>query len=140
MYIVDWIAREVFIPVSDLILVSGTEYKLDMAAFHREIRRLEWEFTEGLWSPQILEHTIIGELAGTEYADLDKVVNDYKIIFDPLASKVVLSGSDNNIIDVLVINGVSVIPTNSRGSVKGSGITKEEMRETLIEAMKVTTC
>lgn len=125
-YSVDWIAKVVTIPVSDLTLVSGTRYSLPMADFLAECRRLEWEFTEGLWAPPILDHTNAKiDFAGADYAGFDEVVNGYTITFSAPATRVDLAGSNNNIIDVLNVNGISVVPSNSAGLQRvtsGSGL------------------
>lgn len=129
-YSVDWIAKVITIPTSDLTLVSGTRYQLPMSLFLIEIRRLESEFAEGLWAPQILDHDNPKlDFAGANYAGFDKVINGYTLQVTGLALRVDLVGSNNNIIDVLIATGVSIVPSNSAGlqlvSV-GSGLSTEE--------------
>lgn len=115
-YSVDWVAKIVSVPTSDLTLVSGTRYSLTMSDFLAEIRRLEWTASEGLWAPQILDHSNTRfDFAGTDYAPFDDIINGYVIEFTGVATRVDLIGSNNNIIDVLVDNGVSVVPSNSAG-------------------------
>lgn len=115
-YTVDWIAKVISIPTSDLTLVSGTRYSLDMADFLAEIRRLEWEPTEGLWAPAILEHTNTRlDFAGANYAPFDDLLNDYTVQFTGVATRVDLLGSNNDLIDVLIPTGVSIVPSNSAG-------------------------
>jgi len=125
-YTVDWLARTIVVPVSDLTLVSGTRYQLDMADFLMECRRLEWEPTEGLWAAPILLHTDAQiDFAGADYAGFDKIINGYTVEFALPAQRVDLLGSNNNIVDVLVGN-VSVVPSNSAGLQRiqtGSGLT-----------------
>lgn len=130
-YAVDWIGKIVTIPVADLTLKSGNEYNLDMSKFHIEIRRLESAFDGGLWTDNIIDHdnTKI-DFAGADYAPFDEVINGYQIKFD-LGSiqRVNLLGSNNNIVDVLVFTGVSVVPSNSAGLQRvnsGSGITEQD--------------
>jgi len=129
-YAVTWNTGNVFIPVADMILVSGSVYNLDMLAFHEEIRRLEWEFTEGLAWPEILDHVNPKlDFAGADYAGFDEIINGYTITFDPLATRVNLIGSNNNIVDVFIVNGVSVVPSNSAGLqrvISGSGVTEQD--------------
>ena len=131
-YTVNWITRIIEVPTADLTLVSGTRYSLDMADFLTEIRRLEWEFTGGLWAPPMLDHTNTKkDFAGADYAPFDELINNYQVMFTGLATRVDLIGSNNNINDVLVDNGVSVIPSNSAGlQVKyidtGSGVTEQD--------------
>jgi hypothetical protein len=129
-YSVDWIAKVISIPTSDLTLVSGTRYSLDMADFLAEIRRLEWEFTEGLWAPTIVAHTDTRyDFAGVNYAPFDDMLNDYTVEFTGVATRVDLIGSNNDIIDVLIPTGVSVVPSNSAGLQivqTGSGVTQQD--------------
>lgn len=131
-YTVDWIARVVSIPTADLTLVSGTRYSLDMADFLAEARRLEWEPTEGLWAPSIVKHTDTRyDFAGVNYAPFDDLLNGYTVQFTGVATRVDLLGSNNDIIDVLIPTGVSVVPSNSAGLQvvqTGSGVTPSDIQ------------
>ena len=80
MYSVNWTTKVITIPVSDMQLISGTEYKLIMSDFHKEIRRLEWSYTDGFWADQILDHTISKVVGGNTLPPVDEVINDYKIL------------------------------------------------------------
>lgn len=116
MYSVDWVAKEVTIPTSDLDLVGGNHYSMDMADFLAEIRRLEWEPTEGLWADAIVGHSNTRfNFAGANYAPFDEIINGYTIQFSGSVTRVDLIGSNNDLIDVLVVTGVSVVPSNSAG-------------------------
>lgn len=129
-YTVDWIGKVISIPTSDLTLVSGTHYQLQMSAFLVEIRRLESAFNEGLWADQILDHTNPKlDFAGIDFAGFDEVINGYTIQVTGAATRVDLLGSNNNIIDVLIATGVSVVPSNSAGLqivATGSGVTEQD--------------
>lgn len=115
-YSVDWINRVVTIPTADLTLVSGTRYSLPMGDFLAEIRRLEWEPTEGLWAPAIVDHSNTRfDFAGANYAGFDEIINGYTIQFTGAAERVDLLDSNNNFIDALIPTGVSVVPSNSAG-------------------------
>lgn len=115
-YSVDWIGKIISIPTADLTLVSGTHYQLPLSEFLIEIRRLESGFAEGLWAPQIVEHgNTKFDFAGVDYAPFDEIINGYTIQFTGVATRVDLLGSNNNIIDVLIATGVSVVPSNSAG-------------------------
>lgn len=132
-YSVDWVAKAITIPVSDLTLVSGSEYELDLTDFHTEIRRLEYDFTEGFGWDQVLDHTNpkLG-FAGADYAAFDEVINGYTVQFGAGPTRVNLSGSNNNILDVLVPTGVAVASFNSAGKQlinTGSGLTPDEQLE-----------
>ena len=130
-YSVDWIGKIISIPTADLTLVSGTRYQLAMADFLVEIRRLESAFDGGLWAPQILDHTNPKlDFSGVDYAGFDEVTNSYTIQITGAATRVDLVGSNNNIVDVLIATGVSVVPSNSAGlqlvETGVSGLTSEE--------------
>lgn len=129
-YAVNWMAKTVSIPTSDLMLVSGTRYSLNMADCLAEVRRLEWEPSEGLWAPAILGHADTRfDFAGVDYAPFDDFINGYTVIITGAATRVDLVGSNNNLVDVLVPTGVSVVPSNSAGLqvvTTGSGITEQD--------------
>lgn len=120
-YSVNWITRVVSIPASDLTLISGTRYKMDMFTFLIEMRRLESSFTEGLWAAQTVEHTNPKlNFAGADYAGFDEIINNYTLTFTGVVTRVDLVGSNNNVFDVFNANGVSVAANNSAGLQKVS--------------------
>jgi len=113
-YSVDWITKVISVPTSDLSLISGTQYALYLDAFRIECRRLE--STEGLWADQILVHTDTRvNFAGATYAPFDEVINGYTVEFTGIATRVDLIGSNNNLIDVFIPSGISVVPSNAAG-------------------------
>lgn len=115
-YSVNWVTKIITIPASDLTLVSGTRYSLSMSDFLIETRRLEAAFSEGLWAPQVLDHTNPKpDFAGSDYAGFDEVINGYTVTFSAPATRVDLVGSNNNVVDVLNATGISVVPSNSAG-------------------------
>ena len=115
-YEVDWINRIVFIPASALIRLEGNDYRLLADDFWREIRRLEWEFSEGLWALSILSHNNTRTLAGETYVPENEVINQYQILFDEQIERVFLTGDNNNIVDVFIFNGVVPVSSNSAGN------------------------
>ena len=121
-YTVNWITKVISIPTTDLTLVSGTRYSLSMSDFLTEIRRLEWQPDEGLWALGIVEHTNTNfDFAGVDYAPFDKIINGYTVQFTGVATRVDLSGSNNNIVDVLIPTGITVVPSNSAGLIVTDG-------------------
>lgn len=115
-YSVNWITKVITVPTADLTLVSGTRYQLNLENFLNEVRRLEWEFTEGLWAPQILEHTNVRvDFAGANYAAFDEIVNGYTVTITGVATRVDLVGSNNNIIDVINNTNILIPSFNSAG-------------------------
>lgn len=115
-YGVNWITRVITIPTSDLTLVSGTHYSILMSNLLAEVRNLEWAFDQGLWAPAILDHSNTRfDFAGANYAPFDEFINGYTVQISGVATRVDLLGSNNNLIDVLIPTGVSVVPSNSAG-------------------------
>lgn len=129
-YSVNWITKVITVPTADLTLVSGTRYSLDMADCLAELRRLEWEFADGLWAPAILFHTDTRvDFAGATYAPFDDFLNGYTLQITGVATRVDLLGSNNDLIDILIPTGVSVVPSNSAGLqivTTGSGVTEQD--------------
>ncbi len=129
-YSVIWNTGVITIPITDLVPVSGSRYQLLMSDFHKEIRRLEWAFDEGMAWPQILDHTIAKlDFAGADYAPFDEIINGYTVEFGPGPTRVDLIGSNNNIADVLIPTGVTVVTFNSAGLQRvtsGSGLSSDE--------------
>lgn len=141
-YSVNWITKVITIPSSDLILVSGTHYRLTMSSFLSEIRRLESDPSEGLWADQILDHTNAKTLAGVTYAPFDEIINGYTIQFSGAATRVDIVGSNNNIVDVLIPTGVSVVPSNSAGLqivATGSGVTEQDKTDIAAAVLSAAT-
>ena len=144
-YSVNWSTRVVSIPKTDLVFVADLDYELNSRSFLEEIRRLEWDFNEGLAYPQILDYTASKNISNTDYSPFDEIINGYMIEFDDTIDRVTLRGSNTNIADrgVIVNNGVLVVPTNSAGNTiittsgtggGGSGLTAEDRaRLVLIE-------
>ena len=129
-YSVNWIGKAITIPTSDLTLVSGTEYDLSMSDFWIEIRRLEHGLTDGLWAPQILRHANTRTLAGTTFIMENEIINGYTVQFSGVATRVNIRADNDNIADVLVATGVTVVTFNSAGNTVttvGSGVTAQDI-------------
>ncbi len=114
-YQVNWTTQVISIPASDLVWIDGKHYSLDINTFRKEVRRLEWEFVEGLSYISILEHTDPKTISGTTYFPFDEVINGYTVTFIGDVERVDLLNSNNNIVDVLNYSGVSVVPSNTAG-------------------------
>lgn len=129
-YVANWVTKVISIPTSDLTLVSGTRYSLDMAECLTEVRRLEWLFDEGLWAPAILEHSNTRfDFAGANYAPFDEFINGYTVQITGIATRVDILGSNNNLADVLISTGITVVTFNSAGLQiveAGSGVTEQD--------------
>lgn len=114
-YSVDWSAKIINIPQSDLVDLGGGVYKLDLESCHQELRRLEWEFFEGLSQPQIMQYVPPLEAGGVIYARFVLLMNGYTVTFEDGQYAVNLVGANTNIHDFTNVNQVSIRPTNSAG-------------------------
>lgn len=122
-YAINWITKVVTIPLSDLTFVSGINYTLLVGDVHKEIRRLEWEFGDGLWAVNAGDWTDTQVLSGITYSAIFKLVNGYT--WEVAASNIIVSllGINSNLLDTFIpANGVSVLANNSGGKIDaGSG-------------------
>ena len=115
-YSVDWVSKVITIPETDLTLVSGTRYQLNLESFLYECRRLEWTFLDGLWAPNILEHSNVRfDFSGANYAAFDEIVNGYTVTIGAGPTRVDLVGSNNNIADVINNTNIILASANSAG-------------------------
>lgn len=125
-YAVNWVTGLITIPRADLTLISGNQYRLNTADFHKEIRRLEWLFDEGIWALQVIKYTEPETLGGTPFAPRIKVINNYTIAFEEFAGvySVEIDGANTNIADVTIVNNVSIRTKNTGGLVGMTEITE----------------
>ena len=114
-YTVNWDSRIISIPQSDLVDLGNNVYKLDLELCHQELRRLEWEFYEGLSREQILDYTPPTLAGGVIYAAFVILINEYWIEFEDGQYAVNFDGANTNIQDYTVVNQVSIRPNNSAG-------------------------
>mgnify|MGYP003646437625 CR=1 FL=1 len=114
-YTVDWDTKVISIPQSDLVSLGNGVYKLDLEGCHQELRRLEWEFSEGLSRLQILDYIPPLEAGGVIYARFVLLTNGYTVTFEDGQYAVNLVGANTNIHDNTNVNQVSIRPTNSAG-------------------------
>lgn len=115
-YSADWITKVFTIPVSDLTFVSGVTYNLDAADVHKEIRRLEWSFTEGMWAETALTHYPTVTISGISKTRTIEMINGYTWNIDANNIVVILLGIDHNLFDTFIAaNGVSILGNNSVG-------------------------
>lgn len=116
-YTVNWVTKVVTIPLTDLTLVSGSNYTMNVDFAHDEIRRLEWEFSDGLWAEHAIDFVETQVLSGITYVPIIKLVNGYTWFVDASNINIFLIGSNSNFLDTFIPgNGVSVLANNSAGN------------------------
>jgi hypothetical protein len=129
-YSINWLTKVITIPLSDLILVGGSNYTLNVDFAHDEIRRLEWEFNEGLWAEHAIEYINSYTLSGLVYSPVIQMVNGYMWEVASTNINIGLVGSNSNFLDTFIPgNGISVLANNSAGKIyegASGGLTPEQ--------------
>jgi hypothetical protein len=130
-FTVNWLTKLVTVPLTDLTLVSGINYTMDVDTAHDEMRRLEWEFADGLWAAQIIEYIDSQLLSGIVYSPIVKMVNGYTWEIDASNINVALVGANTNLLDTYIPSmSVSILVNNSGGKiVTGSGLSVAEQTQ-----------
>jgi len=135
---IDYSTYIITIQQSDLTLVSGTLYELDVNWFRQQLNLL-MASEMGIWAPTNHNHNTEVTIAGVTFARAVEVLAPYSVQFLPNSAwSVRLAGANNNLFDVengiLVQNQVQVIATNSAGLVTTtqSGLTPTESAALII--------
>ena len=116
---VDWGTSVITVPLSYLTLISGSVYSLDTNQFRLDLKTLE-AGTDGMPFLRTHKHNTTVTLSGITYARIFEIINGYTITFEVGNYAVILSGSNNNIIDAMNFNGVTVLGNNSAGLIDAS--------------------
>lgn len=121
MISVNWPTGVITVPKSDTVLtgtdpITGREIRsYDTDQFWREIAD-EFDGVDGRTFPRPWSYNSEVFLSGTTYApQLIVRFEYYTVEFEDGTYRVILDGTNNNLADVAVINGVSIVPTNSLG-------------------------
>ncbi len=112
---VTWETGVIFVPQSYLQLVGGSVYQLDTNQFRLDLRDLEDDVAEGMLYPNTHNHVQPITVGGVDLARVIEIINGYTVTFEDGQYRVILAGSNNNILDVANVNQVSIAPTNSAG-------------------------
>lgn len=134
---INWATKTIFVEQSDLTLVSGALYELDVNQFRLALRDLE-DDPEGIMFPTTHTHNTEVTLSGVTFARVVEIINGYTVTFEDGSYRVSLVGANNNIADVTNLNQVSIQTNNSAGLVigsgSGSGITQSQL-DSIVESI-----
>ena len=125
---VNWDTRVIYVPKAYLTFLGGTSYQLDVNQFRLKLKDLE-DDEEGMPFPDTHRHNTEVLLGGVTLARVFEIINGYTITFENGSYSVNLVGANQNIVDVLNLNSVSVRSFNSAGLitvVSGSGVTEQD--------------
>lgn len=119
MVAVNWNTRLITIGPEDLTEIGPDLFELDVNAFRLRLKELE-ATVEGMPFPTTHNHNTEVTLGGLTFARLVELINDYRVEFEDGLYAVNLIGANNNLLDVLNVNSVSVRANNSAGLINGS--------------------
>lgn len=120
---INWGTKVISVLQSDLTLISGVKYYLDVNVFRLALKDLE-DSEEGMIFDKTHNHNTAVTVGGVDLARVVEIVNGYTISFEDTGApySIRLQGANNNILDVSnVIANVNVLSTNSAGLIQVSG-------------------
>lgn len=122
---IHWPTKVINVLQSDLTLVSGTLYELDVNALRLELKDLE-DSEAGMPYPTTHNHNTELTLSGVTYARSVEIINGYTLTFEDTGSPYTVRcvGANHNLADITNFTSeVSLIVGNSAGLqvVAGSG-------------------
>lgn len=120
---IDWGTQVITVYTTDAFMTSlgGSIYEMDTDAFRLALKDME-DDEEGMPFPDTHRHNTEVTLSGVTYARVIEIINGYTITFDDGQYAVKLTGSNNNIADVMNLNQVSLRSANSAGLIQGGGV------------------
>lgn len=131
MISINRLTNVIFIPQSDLTLISGYLYELDINWFRLQLKDIE-DSDVGMIFPDTHRHNTEVVLSGVTYARTFEILVPYTIEFQDVGTSYVVRcvGANHNLADVKVLNQVSLIIGNSSGLiVSGSSLTSEQSQQ-----------
>ena len=129
---VDWPTGLIHIPKADLDPFIGPDgqpvdgfFVHDVDQFRLDLRALEAS-TDGMPWPRTHRRFDPYRVAGVTYPQGVEIINDYRVEYEDGPYAVNLQGANNNILDIRVVNTVSINPSNA-AAVSTSQIPAEVM-------------
>lgn len=121
---INWTNKRITLQQSELTLVSGVLYELDVDAFRLALKDIE-DSEEGVAFDVTHRHNTQVVLSGVTYARTFEIINGYSLAFEDTGSAYTVRcvGANHNLADVFVPGGseVSLIIGNSAGLIAVSG-------------------
>lgn len=111
---IDWGTKVISVAQSEMTLVSGTSYTLDLDTFRRGLKDLE-DDKEGIPFGDTHEHVAPFDLGSIVLARAVKLINGYTVTFEDGQYSVDLIGANSNVKENTNRNQVSVGSDNSAG-------------------------
>lgn len=123
---INWETKIITIPQTYLTHITGVYYRLNVDDFRLTLKDIE-DSEDGIIFPDTHRHNTEVTIGGITLARTVEIINDYTVTFEDGQYAVIFTGANNNILDVLNFNQVSVQSSNTAGLiVSGSGITEQD--------------
>lgn len=113
---INWITGEITISRTGMTLLQASPEirQLDTATLFTELKDAEASAEGAPW-PDTQRHNLAYTISGVTYVQSIEIIPPYFITFEDGQYRVILNGSNNNIIDVATNNQVGVLGNNSAG-------------------------
>ena len=114
---IDWPTKVITVPKSDTALVSAGPPEIrshNTDTFRLQLKDLE-DSVDGMVFPHTHNHNAPLDIGGVSLARTIEITNGYTVTYENGSYAVNLTGSNNNIGDVLNLNNVQVRSSNSAG-------------------------
>lgn len=139
---INWGTKVISVLQSDLTLISGVKYYLDVDVFRLALKDLE-DSEEGMIFDKTHNHNTAVTVGGVDLARVVEIINGYTISFEDTGTpySIRLQGANNNILDVSnVIPNVNVLSTNSAGLIQvDTGGSAAVVAATIMDAEDIET-
>jgi hypothetical protein len=124
---INWLTKVISVPQSELTLLSGTKYELNVNTLRLALKDIE-DGEEGMPFPDTHRHATESTLSGVTYARQFEIINGYTVSFQNTGTpySIAFVGANHNIADVTNYDGgASLVIGNSAGLqvvATGSGV------------------
>ena len=125
---VNWATKVITVPQSYLASLGGSYYELDVDKFRLDLKDIE-DSEEGMAFLDTHRHNTEVILGSITLARTVEIINGYTVTFGDGQYVVTLTGANNNILDVINFNQVSIQSSNTAGLIVkeiGSGVTQQD--------------
>ena len=129
---INWTTRVITVFKADMTLVNAGPpeiYEFDTAAFYALLKGREAD-AEGICFPDLHRHNPPVTVGGLTLGRVLEIIDGATILFEDGQYRVILQNTNNNLLDVAVVNQVGIATTNSIGlqlvETGTSGLTPQE--------------
>jgi len=134
---INWLTSVITVEQTDLVPLGGNRYQLDIETFRQTLKGIE-DDEEGMPFSDTHRRNAPVTLAGVTFAQTFEILPPYTVEFEDGVYQIEIVGGNNNLLDVKVLNSVSLVIGNSAGLItvtSGSGLSIDQASQ-LIDVWK----